>query len=66
MNDLFVYLFKSHLLLKKQREEGRDTRGFLILPHDAHTEVDVILGPQMDPGTGHLGADIFIGLLLTL
>lgn len=54
----FKNLFKRHLLLKQQREDGGDTLGVSVLPHDPHTEVDVILGPEVNPGTGHLEADM--------
>lgn len=47
-------LFKSHLFMKQQRKDGRETFRLTVLAHEAHAKVDVILGWQMHSRTRNL------------
>lgn len=40
--------------MKQQREDSRDTLRLTVLAHEAHAEVDIILGWQMNSRTRNL------------
>ena len=40
--------------MKQQRKDGRETFGLMVLAHEAHAQVDIILGWQMNTRTRNL------------
>lgn len=41
--------------MKQQREDGGETLRLAVLAHEAHAEVDVVLGRQVNSRTRDLG-----------
>lgn len=40
--------------MNQQREDGRETLRLMALAHEAHAQVDVVLGGQVNSRTGNL------------
>lgn len=40
--------------MKLQRKDGRETFGLMVLAHEAHAQVDIILGWKMNTRTRNL------------
>ena len=40
--------------MKQQRKDSRETFGLVVLAHEAHAQVDIILGWQMNTRTRNL------------